>query len=491
MKIAVSIESQATLRELRDKISRLIKVPERQLVLLLLDHEKGLRELINDGQVIQELLEDLHEIYCVETPQIEEPKRPVETSQLVIVFVNRVGAGNSSRLFGPLFSCCASREASFKQIQSEMLQSLSCIVRDTIDMNIIRESSIFKLKVVGGLQDKSYLPEDVDHPLFMPTVEKAISHCDDRDYRGPVHLMLVCEWEQDMKELILIDESDIPVAAVDPNIEFVKERSQMINQVSLQDCFDLYFREERLGADNAWMCPGCKRRQQSLKKLSLWSVPDVFIIHLKRFRQISSSHRNKLSTHVVFPINNLDMNQYLDPRHSINSNRDLRRYSRNVARDSSLSRLNGHVLNGSSHTLPGILYEPWQRPSLRFSRISSPVQDCNIYDLYAVVNHKGSMQSGHYTAFCKNPVKGSWFSFDDTRVIPIPEESVISTDAYILFYQRRSLSTCSSETRSPEIHWSLRVSPSHYAVPKTSRSDDDLASHQINRSKSKLIIHFK
>lgn len=31
------------------------------------------------------------------------------------------------------------------------------------------------------------------------------------------------------------------------------------------------------------------------------------------------------------------------------------------------------------------------------------------YELYAVVNHFGSLYSGHYTAYCKNNVNGRWY----------------------------------------------------------------------------------
>ena len=39
-----------------------------------------------------------------------------------------------------------------------------------------------------------------------------------------------------------------------------------------------------------------------------------------------------------------------------------------------------------------------------------------IYDLYAVSNHYGSMNGGHYTAYCINPVHDLWFEFDDEAV---------------------------------------------------------------------------
>jgi len=60
-----------------------------------------------------------------------------------------------------------------------------------------------------------------------------------------------------------------------------------------------------------------------------------------------------------------------------------------------------------------------------------------IYDLYAVSNHFGSMGGGHYTAFAKNPHFNKWFEFDDETVSSISESSVVSRAAYVLFYKRR------------------------------------------------------
>ena len=41
--------------------------------------------------------------------------------------------------------------------------------------------------------------------------------------------------------------------------------------------------------------------------MGLWSVPDVLVIHLKRFRQTSGSSTNKITTLVDFPLENFDM----------------------------------------------------------------------------------------------------------------------------------------------------------------------------------------
>lgn len=61
-----------------------------------------------------------------------------------------------------------------------------------------------------------------------------------------------------------------------------------------------------------------------------------------------------------------------------------------------------------------------------------------IYDLYAISNHFGSLNGGHYTAYCKNPIVNRWFEFDDTDVSKITDTSkLVSKAAYVLFYRRR------------------------------------------------------
>lgn len=86
-------------------------------------------------------------------------------------------------------------------------------------------------------------------------------------------------------------------------------------------------------------------------------------------------------------------------------------------------------------------------------------------------------------AYCKNPVDNCWYLFDDTKVIPVLEEAVVTADAYLLFYQKSSLSstnivpkvnpstssissgylssiTCSSNFNLS--HWSFQMPPFNY-----------------------------
>ncbi|KFM66246.1 Ubiquitin carboxyl-terminal hydrolase 31, partial [Stegodyphus mimosarum] len=126
-------------------------------------------------------------------------------------------------------------------------------------------------------------------------------------------------------------------------------------------------------------------------------------------------------------------------------------------------------------------WSPWKRSR---SRPYSRWED-NIFDLYAVCHHHGSMQGGHYTAICRNPVDGHWYLFDDKKVQEVSASEILSSDAYILFYQRSSLnshscasssssgysSASSTYSASPD-HWAFRMPP--FLREVTSKSQDDL-----------------
>uniref|UniRef100_A0A671YQ34 ubiquitinyl hydrolase 1 n=1 Tax=Sparus aurata TaxID=8175 RepID=A0A671YQ34_SPAAU len=69
--------------------------------------------------------------------------------------------------------------------------------------------------------------------------------------------------------------------------KYVKHASMEVPQqqttVQLQECIELFTTVETLEEENPWYCPVCKKHQLATKKLDLWSLPEVLIIHLKRF----------------------------------------------------------------------------------------------------------------------------------------------------------------------------------------------------------------
>lgn len=145
-------------------------------------------------------------------------------------------------------------------------------------------------------------------------------------------------------------------------------------QCSLKECFNYVNAEEKM---ENWKCDKCAKKVKSNKSISLWSLPEILIIHLKRFKVEGNSYK-KNKSYVKFPINNFDISDYV----------------------------NKYQTNDSSK-----------------------------YGLYAIVNHMGNMSNGHYTSYCKNP-NNSWYEYDDKNVLEIDIDKIVSPYAYILFYRR-------------------------------------------------------
>ena len=80
--------------------------------------------------------------------------------------------------------------------------------------------------------------------------------------------------------------------------------------ITLEQALYNFTAEEELGEDNEWFCPKCKEQRQAYKKLDIWSLPDVLILHLKRFNQ-GKYRRSKLECSVEFPMIGLDMTPYV------------------------------------------------------------------------------------------------------------------------------------------------------------------------------------
>jgi ubiquitin carboxyl-terminal hydrolase 31 len=238
----------------------------------------------------------------------------------------------------------------------------------------------------------------------------------------------------------------------------VAKSPEEATSVTLQECFSLYTRAEKLGQGEAWFCPACNRKQEVVTQMVLWTAPDVLIINLKRFRQSSPSAStcNKLSTAVEFPLEGFDMTPNMTHRDPFEDAPAQPTTTQNAA-----ASTNGDGSTAASTAASNglkmwnTLSASWRKSQRRSNRHSTQLpqlpQDSttpsvnvstnnNIYDLYAVCNHHGSdLQSGHYTATCKNPTDGHWYNFDDVHTRVVDKTDVVSVDAYILFYQRRQV----------------------------------------------------
>lgn len=147
------------------------------------------------------------------------------------------------------------------------------------------------------------------------------------------------------------------------------------SKCTLQDCLRLFSKEEKLTDNNRFYCSHCRARRDSLKKIEIWKLPPVLLVHLKRF-SYDGRWKQKLQTSVDFPLESLDLSQY----------------------------------------------------------VIGPKNNLKKYNLFSVSNHYGGLDGGHYTAYCKNAARQRWFKFDDHEVSDISVSSVKSSAAYILFY---------------------------------------------------------
>eukprot|EP00752_Nemacystus_decipiens_P014254 g12676.t1 len=153
----------------------------------------------------------------------------------------------------------------------------------------------------------------------------------------------------------------------------VKAAATESTRVSLQDCLEKFSVPETLCEDNSWYCSRCKELRQAVKTIQVWSLPEVLILHFKRFSH-AGPNRGKVELRVDFPINGLDMSPYC----------------------------RGETLEGG-------------RPMSA------------LYDLFAVSNHLGGMGHGHYTAFVRDwegsGMSERWHVCDDHECRPVADES--------------------------------------------------------------------
>ncbi|EKX39579.1 hypothetical protein GUITHDRAFT_89035 [Guillardia theta CCMP2712] len=123
------------------------------------------------------------------------------------------------------------------------------------------------------------------------------------------------------------------------------------------DCLLQYYEPEHLTGNDKYKCEHCDQFRDCTKKLSLLKPPEVLTLHLKRFRYESLFGNNmgtKISEHIQFPIKGLDMRPF--------------------------------------------------------------IKENAIYDLLAVIEHRGALHGGHYIAYIRNNSDGKWFEFNDSQV---------------------------------------------------------------------------
>lgn len=98
---------------------------------------------------------------------------------------------------------------------------------------------------------------------------------------------------------------------VDPAVTSSKQKKGAKKDITLEDCLNEFTKEERLGEDDTWYCPDCKKHQQATKKVEIWKSPDILVFALKRFSS-SRYSRDKIDDFVDFPIEGFNMEPFVE-----------------------------------------------------------------------------------------------------------------------------------------------------------------------------------
>ncbi|CAJ0569068.1 unnamed protein product, partial [Mesorhabditis spiculigera] len=141
--------------------------------------------------------------------------------------------------------------------------------------------------------------EGVPYEIFFETPE-GLSPLNEESIRGVSVTTLVIRWQNPQ-----IFNGKDGKALVDRQC-----RVPVPTLITLKDCIDLFTKDEKLSENDSWYCPRCKEHKRATKRLDLWKLPDVLIIHLKRFIY-DRWHREKIGIQVQIPSRGLELNDKL------------------------------------------------------------------------------------------------------------------------------------------------------------------------------------
>ncbi|KAF8318472.1 cysteine proteinase, partial [Clavulina sp. PMI_390] len=209
----------------------------------------------------------------------------------------------------------------------------------------------------------------------------------------PIHMAFGAQLQSD----VTCGKCTTKKSTVDPLLDVSLELNGAAGakENTLIECLRRYTRSERLGPKDQVMCQKCRApTENATRQLSIKKLPPVLCFQFKRFEH-STTSTQKIDAPVRYP-STIDMAPF------------------------------------TSYTLHD------QKSSDAFLCRSLP-DDLYAYDLFAVINHEGQMDTGHYTAYARS--RDLWHKFDDDKVTYASLGEALSTrsKAYMCFYVRKQL----------------------------------------------------
>lgn len=178
-------------------------------------------------------------------------------------------------------------------------------------------------------------------------------------------------------------------------------------------------------------------------------LPIVASFHLKRFEHSNRQHK-KISTFVSFPLY-LDMSPFRASRRSRSGNSSgTNNYSNNNSNSNNNNKDTDTIststeinTNLDTNTKSSITDKNKQTDNTNTGADNNADKNINSnpnsdsYCLFAVVNHSGTIETGHYTAYIRQ-CRDQWFKCDDHLITRASVQEVLQSEGYLLFYHRLS-----------------------------------------------------
>jgi ubiquitin carboxyl-terminal hydrolase 22/27/51 len=231
------------------------------------------------------------------------------------------------------------------------------------------------------------------HEFLMSCLDGIHSHCEGStiDCQCIIHRLFSGSMRSDLTCKHCNNKSTTYEPFLDVSLDFPKlkkrkkadEDDSEAGMTTLWDCLNKFTQAESLGSDQKIKCTNCNSYQESIKQMSLKSLPRILTFHVKRFKQINGASQ-KIDTFVEFP----------------------------------------EELNMS----------PYMTSSLLKSANETDEEKVEGYQLCAVVNHIGNIDNGHYTCYIRHGDR--WYWADDNYIVQVPVESALRSEGYLLFYMK-------------------------------------------------------
>ncbi|KAF5334866.1 hypothetical protein D9758_014272 [Tetrapyrgos nigripes] len=286
-----------------------------------------------------------------------------------------------------------------------------------------------------------YAQQDA-HEFFISTLNQMHSNC-----KGSTNISCNCIIHSTFAGAL---QSDVTcgkcgnvTSTVDPMLDISLELKEgKDGGDTLAGCLKRFTQPEKLGSKD-YACSKCGKSSNDIsKRLSIAKLPPVLSFQFKRFEHKttnnnkSDSAAQKLHAVVRFP-STLNMLPYTS-----------------LVISNSGGNGNGNGRNRNQAQIPAINFGP----EIMYE-----------YDLFAVINHEGEMNNGHYTNFAR--FGDEWYRFDDDKVTVSTLGACLKSPPYMCFYVKKHL------------EYKAHVTPTYVLIQKTEAVKEKERELQLERER--------